>query len=104
MPAAETPSDARPAAEEGQKLTPEQRQARIKELRDKFHTLAPDQRDALLAEQANLENLVVEWGRNYTEMLPFTINANQNDPSQLTVIETAHAAPDRASLPGAWRT
>lgn len=47
---------------------------------------------ALQTEKDNLENLIVEWGRNYTELLPFTIATPARDPNEVSVIETAHSS------------
>lgn len=55
-------------------------------------TTTPEQQAALQAEKTNLENLVVEWGRNYTDLLPLTISAPSRDPNEVTVIEKAHSS------------
>ncbi len=55
-------------------------------------TVTPEEYTALQSEKNNLENLIVEWGRNYTDLLPFTITTPARDPNEVTVIETAHSS------------
>jgi non-specific protein-tyrosine kinase len=43
----------------------------------------------LRREKETLDGLLVEWERNYTELL--TLNENKRNPTQLTVIESAHS-------------
>jgi capsular exopolysaccharide synthesis family protein len=43
----------------------------------------------LRREKETLESLLVEWERNYTELL--TLNENKRNPTQLTIIESAHS-------------
>lgn len=44
---------------------------------------------ALQQEKANLEGLLIEWERNYTQLL--TLTEPKRDPTQLTVVEPAHS-------------
>src|SRR3972149_3830475 len=44
---------------------------------------------ALQQEKTNLEGLIIEWERNYTQLL--TLTEPKRDPTQLTVIEPAHS-------------
>ena len=46
---------------------------------------------ALQNEKATLEGLIVDWERNYAELLPFTSAGPDKEPNQLTVIETAYS-------------
>ena len=55
-------------------------------------TVSPEQYSALQSEKTNLDNLVVEWRRNYTDLLPFTVTTPARDPNEVTVIETAHSS------------
>jgi hypothetical protein len=45
--AADAPAEKSPTREEWQKMTPEQREARNKEMREKFEKMTPEQREAL---------------------------------------------------------
>ncbi|HEY6074984.1 MAG TPA: polysaccharide biosynthesis tyrosine autokinase [Anaerolineales bacterium] len=62
--------------------------------------LTADELLALQTEKNNLENLIVEWSRTYTGLLPFTISTPSRDPNQVSVIETAHSngAPVRPNI------
>src|SRR5574341_970973 len=44
---------------------------------------------ALQSEKATLEGLIIEWERNYTQLL--ALNQPKRDPTQLTVVEPAHS-------------
>ena len=44
---------------------------------------------ALQQEKTNLEGLIIEWERNYTQLL--TLTEPKRDPTRLTVVEPAHS-------------
>src|SRR3990170_330094 len=44
---------------------------------------------ALQQEKTNLEGLIIEWERNYTQLL--TLTEPRRDPTRLTVVEPAHS-------------
>lgn len=46
---------------------------------------------ALQREKTTLEGLIVDWERNYAELLPFTSSEPGKEPNRLTVIETAYS-------------
>lgn len=46
---------------------------------------------ALQNEKANLESLIVDWERNYAELLPFASAGPAKEPNRLTVIEAAYS-------------
>lgn len=45
---------------------------------------------ALQAEKTTLEGLIIEWERNYTQLL--TLTEPKRDPTQLSVVEPAHSS------------
>jgi len=46
---------------------------------------------SLQTEKTTLEGLIIEWERNYTQLLPLTVADTEKDPNRLSIIENAHA-------------